>query len=333
MAVIRGRRAFLGLAGMVFLLGALAAAWMAPVAAQSEAAPLRVVTTTAMIADGVRAIGGERLASVDSLLGEGVDPHLYKPTRADVARMLRADLIIGNGLQLEAQFQDTFDQLVRSGRSLVFAAERLPKDRLLADAAYQNKPDPHVWMDPDLWIEVMAQVRDALVAKDPAGQASYTRGYENYAERIRGLSAYAKSVLSGIPPERRVLITAHDAFGYFARAYGFGVIGIQGVSTESEAGLRRIEEVVELAVARKIPAIFVEASVSDRNVKAVVEGSTRRGHDLRIAAQIYSDSMGTPGTYEGTYLGMIDHNATTIARALGGEAPERGLNSRLGTGS
>lgn len=317
----------------MFLLAAVSVAWIIPATAQPGAGSLRVVTTTAMIADGVRAIGGERLASVESLLGEGVDPHLYKPTRADVARMLRADLIIANGLQLEAQFQDTFDQLAGSGRSLVFAAEGLPKDRLLADAAYQNKPDPHVWMDPDLWIEVMARVRDALAAKDPAGQEVYARGYESYVEQVRRLSAYAKRVLASVPAETRVLITAHDAFNYFARAYGFEVIGIQGVSTESEAGLRRIEEVVGLAVTRRIPAIFVEASVSDRNVKAVVEGAERQGHELRIAAQIYSDSMGKPGSYEGTYLGMIDHNTTTIARALGGKAPERGLNDRLGTGS
>jgi manganese/zinc/iron transport system substrate-binding protein len=329
-----GRRSlFRSLGGMAVLLATIPLAWMTPAAAQQGDGQLRVVTTTAMIADGVRAIAGNRVASVESLLGEGVDPHLYKPTRADVARMLRADLIIANGLQLEAQFEDTFDQLAGNGRALVLAAEGLPKDRLLADAAYQNKPDPHVWMDPDLWIEVMARVRDALTARDPAGQEVYARGYESYAERILHMSAYAKGVLASVPPEGRVLITAHDAFNYFARAYSFEVIGIQGVSTESEAGLRRIEEVVGLAATRRIPAIFVETSVSDRNVKAVVEGAERQGHELRIAAQIYSDSMGRPGSYEGIYLGMIDHNTTTITRALGGEAPERGLNTRLGTGS
>jgi len=316
---------------LALILAAALAAAAALTGGASAQQALKVVTTTAMIADAVRAIGGGRVAA-ESLLGEGVDPHLYKPTRADVARMLGADLVIANGLALEAQFQDTFDQLARS-KPVAFVGEALPKDRLLVSAQFAGKPDPHVWMDPDLWVEVTAAVRDALIAKDPEGREAYERGHAAYAEEIRGLSDYAKSVLGSVPQDRRVLVTAHDAFNYFARAYGFEVVGIQGVSTESEAGLKRIEEVVALVVEREIPAIFVEASVSDRNVKAVVEGAARRGHDLRIGAQLFSDSMGRPGTYEGTYAGMIDHNVTAIARALGGEAPERGLQGKLGAGS
>jgi manganese/zinc/iron transport system substrate-binding protein len=313
--------AFAGLGGLTVLA--------APSVAQGR--KLEVVATTAMIGDAVKAVGGER-ANVEVLLGQGVDPHLYKPTRADIAKMSKADMIFANGLNLEAQFRDTFEQLGRT-KPVVLAGEKLPKDRLLADQDYPDKPDPHVWMDPDLWRGVVDAVRDALAARDPAGKEIYDRGHARYVGEIARLSDYVKRVLATIPKDKRILLTAHDAFSYFARAYDIEVIGIQGVSTESEAGLKTIEDTVELVVSRKLPSIFVESSVSDRNVKAVVEGTARRGHTLVIGAELFSDAMGAPGTYEGTYLGMIDHNATTITRALGGEAPQRGLAGRLGIGS
>jgi manganese/zinc/iron transport system substrate-binding protein len=188
-------------------------------------------------------------------------------------------------------------------------------------------------MDPDLWKGVVGAVRDALAARDVEGKPAYDQGHDRYVGEIARLSDYAKRILATIPQDKRILLTAHDAFSYFSRAYAIEVTGIQGVSTESEAGLKKIEETVDLVVSRKLPSIFVESSVSDRNVRAVVEGVLRRGHTLIIGAELFSDAMGAPGTYEGTYIGMIDHNATAIARALGGEAPERGLNGRLGTAS
>jgi manganese/zinc/iron transport system substrate-binding protein len=288
---------------------------------------LSVVATTAMIGDAVKAVGGDRV-KVEVLLGEGVDPHLYKPTRADVAKLVRADMIVANGLNLEAQFRDTFEQLAKT-KPVVLAGEALPKDKLLADPDYKDKPDPHVWMDPELWTGVVGAVRDALVARDPAGRAVFDEGHDRYVGELRRLAEYSKQALDSIPAEKRVLLTAHDAFSYFSRAYAIEVVGIQGVSTESEAGLKKIEEVVELVISRKIPSIFVESSVSDRNVKAVIEGAKRRGHALVIGAELFSDAMGAPGTYEGTYVGMIDHNVTAITRALGGEVPPLGLNGKL----
>jgi manganese/zinc/iron transport system substrate-binding protein len=185
-------------------------------------------------------------------------------------------------------------------------------------------------MDPDLWKGVVGAVRDALAARDPAGKEAYDQGHDRYVGELARLSDYVRRVLATIPKEKRILLTAHDAFSYFARSYDIEVIGIQGVSTESEAGLKAIEDTVELVVSRRLPSAFVESSVSDRNVKAVVEGAARRGHILAIGAELFSDAMGAPGTYEGTYIGMIDHNTTTITRALGGEAPQRGLAGRLG---
>jgi manganese/zinc/iron transport system substrate-binding protein len=304
----------------------VATASFAP-AAFAQARPLSVLTTTAMLGDAARAVGGARVA-VTTLLGEGVDPHVYKPTRADTARMLSADVIIANGLHLEAQFKDAFEQIGRT-KPVVLAGEALPRDRLLSDEDYKDRFDPHIWMDPDLWKDVVLVIRDTLKARDPAGARAYDDAGAAYAAEVAGVADYARTVLGSVPKERRVLVTAHDAFAYFARAFSFEVVGIQGVSTESEAGLRRIEEVVDLVVKRAIPAVFVEASVSDRNVLAVVEGAARRGHTLAVGPQLFSDSMGAPGTYEGTYLGMVDHNVTAIAVALGGTAPAKGRAGRL----
>lgn len=289
---------------------------------------LRVVTTTAMLADTVRMLAGEQV-SAEALMGEGVDPHLYRPTRADIVKLTQADLVIAHGLGLEAQFRETFQQLARR-RAPVLAAEAIARDQLLKDAEVADKPDPHVWMDPKLWTVVVRAVSEALVRAAVPGQPAIAPDLDPVLAKMNALGTYAGQVLSSVAAERRVLVTAHDAFGYLARAYGFEVHGIQGLSTESEAGLKAIEATVDLVVSRKLPAIFVESSVSDRNVRAVIEGAARRGHRVVIGAELFSDAMGKPGTYEGTYVGMIDHNVTAIARALGGTAPEKGMSGRLG---
>ena len=310
------------------MLLAAAAATLAPAAAGAQA-PRRptVVTTTAMLADAVRMLAGEQVA-VEALMGEGVDPHLYRPTRADIVKLTQADLVVAHGLGLEAQFRETFLQLARR-RAPVLAAESIARDRLLKDEEVADKPDPHVWMDPTLWAVVVRAVSEALAALDLPGRSRLTPDLAPVLARLDALGAYAGQVLGSIAAERRVLVTAHDAFGYLARAYGFEVHGIQGLSTESEAGLKAIEATVDLVVSRTIPAIFVESSVSDRNIRAVIEGAARRGHRVVGGGELFSDAMGKPGTYEGTYVGMIDHNVTTMARALGGTAPEKGMSGRL----
>jgi manganese/zinc/iron transport system substrate-binding protein len=300
-------------------------------AAEAQQKPLRVVTTVSMLADTVRAIGGNRV-EVTSLLGEGVDPHTYRPTRADIARLSGADLVIANGLHLEAQLDETLKALARS-KPVFFAAEKIPAAQLLADEEYKDRKDPHVWMDPKLWTIVVEAVRDALIARDQAGRATYEAGAKVYIAEIERLHAYASKILNSVPQNARVLVTAHDAFSYFGRAYGFEVEGIQGLSTESEAGLKRIEELVSLLVSKKIRAVFVESSVPERNIRALVEGARARGHQVVVGGELYSDALGAPGSYEGTLIGMLDHNVTAISRALGGEAPVRGLNGKLKAGS
>ena len=298
--------------------------------ATAALAQISVVATTGMIADTARQIGGDSV-EVRALMGPGVDPHSYRQTRSDIVAMSRADLVLWHGLYLEAQMEDFFQDLTRR-RNVVAVAEAVPRDLLLGHEEYENRFDPHVWMVPDLWQHVARAVRDALIDTDPENAALYTANAETFLAEIETLSDYSETVLSTVPPGQRVLLTAHDAFNYFGNAYGFEVMGIQGISTESEAGLARIADLVNVIVDRDIQAVFVESSVSDRNMRALIEGAAARGHQVRIGGELFSDAMGEPGSYEGTYIGMIDHNVTTITHSLGGTAPERGMTGQLSAG-
>ena len=303
---------------------------MAGAAAQTaRRGPPGVVATIAMIGDLAREIGGDRLRP-EVLMGPGVDPHLYKPTREDIARMLRADIVFYNGLGLEGKMTDAFIRIARGGKPVYAVTELLPEEQRLEPAGAEGHYDPHVWMDPRAWSLAAALIAEKLAEHDSAGAETYRRNLASLQQRMQALDAYAERALASIPAQQRVLVTAHDAFNYFARRYGIEVLGIQGLSTESEAGLRRIQVLVGVLVERRIPAVFVETSVSDRNVLALVEGAAARGHRVVVGGELFSDAMGSPGTYEGTYIGMIDHNVTTITRALGGEAPQRGFQNRLG---
>ena len=319
------RRLLLGGFAMA-LAGSLVGYRIAPSQAQ-QSKPLSLVATTAMIGDALRQIAGDRV-SVTVLMGEGIDPHTYRQTRSDVVAMTRADAVFWHGLNLEAQLTEFLNDLARR-KPVVALGERVSRDRRIEDPGAPGKPDPHVWMDPRLWREVVAAARDELVRLDPAGQSTFEVNAARYLHEIERLAAYADRALSTVPPSSRILVTAHDAFNYFGRAYNYEVVGIQGISTESEAGLRQIEDIVRLLLDRKIRSVFVESSVSERNVRALIEGAAARGHAVEIGGQLFSDAMGPPATYEGSYIGMIDHNVTVITRALGGEIPTAGLNGRL----
>ncbi len=288
---------------------------------------LNVVTTTGMIGDAVKQVGGD-LVEVRTLMGPGVDPHAYRQTRSDIVAMANADLVLWHGLYLEAQMEEFLGELAGQ-TSVVAVAEKLPRNLLIGHDDYDDKFDPHVWMNLNLWALVVANVRDALIVQQPAHEEDFRANADAHLRDLQGLAGYASNVLGSVPPESRVLLTAHDAFNYFGSAYGFEVMGIQGISTESEAGLQRISELVDMLVERNIRAVFVESSVSDRNIRALIEGAAAEGHTVEIGGELFSDAMGEAGTYEGTYLGMIDHNVTTISRALGGEAPERGMAEML----
>ncbi|MBE0455047.1 MAG: zinc ABC transporter substrate-binding protein [Roseovarius sp.] len=306
---------------------ALAAAFAGAQAARAGTAPMNVVTTTGMIADTVRVIGGDAV-TVRALMGPGIDPHSFRQTRSDIVALTRADLVLWHGLYLEAQMEEFLARLA-ARQPVVAVGEAVPESLRIAHPDYEGRFDPHVWMVPDLWRHVADGIAVALAEARPDAARDIARNARAFREDLDRLGVYATETLATIPPEARVLVTAHDAFGYFGRAYGFQVEGIQGISTESEAGLARIRDLVELLVARGIRAVFVESTVPDRNIRALIEGAAARGHEVRIGGELFSDAMGQPGTYEGTYTGMIDHNITTIARALGGQAPQRGLNGWL----
>lgn len=288
---------------------------------ESAARPVRVVATIGMIADVVRHVAGEH-ATVEGLIGEGVDPHLYKPTRADVVELSGAEVVFYNGLKLEGQLTDVLERVAASGKPVRAVTESIlaKRDYLLAKEGAAEHTDPHVWMDVQAWRSGLDVIADALAEQDPANAALFHANARTYAERLEALDGYARAAMATIPESQRVLVTAHDAFRYMGRAYGLEVRGIQGISTESEAGVRDLEALIDFIVARRIPAVFIESSVSDKNVRALVEGARARGHEVVIGGELFSDAMGATGSYEGTYIGMIDHNVTTIVNALGGQA-------------
>jgi manganese/zinc/iron transport system substrate-binding protein len=295
-----------------------------PLVAQDR---LSVVATTAMIADAAQQVGGD-LVEVTTLMGPGVDPHAYRQTRTDIVALAAADLVLWNGLYLEAQMEEFLTDLGRD-KPVVAVAEAVPQNLLIGSEDYEGRFDPHLWMNPGLWSRVVLSVRDAMIAAAPESEAAFAANADAYLADLQALTAYAAEVLASVPPESRILLTSHDAFNYFGNAYGFEVVGIQGISTESEAGLQRIAELVDLLIERDIRAVFVETSVSDRNIRALVEGAAAAGHEVVIGGELFSDAMGEPGTYEGTYIGMIDSNVTTVARALGGVAPDAGMRGLL----
>ncbi|MEM6459040.1 MAG: zinc ABC transporter substrate-binding protein [Planctomycetota bacterium] len=317
--------------GIVFrglaAVAAAAAVWSAAGPARAEAG-YKVVGTIGMGPAIVAQVAADR-AEVEGLVGSGVDPHLYKPTRSDIRTLMSADVIFYNGLLLEGKMADALIRVASSGKKVVPVTERLDESFLLEPEEFDGLFDPHVWMDPTAWVAAVEVVRDSLTEYDPAGEAFYAANAEATIEKIKATDEYAEKVLESVPENSRVLVTAHDAFNYFGKRYGYEVVAIQGLSTESEAGVRDIERLVDLLVERDIKAVFVETTVSDRNIKALIEGAAARGHTVTIGGELFSDAMGPDGTYEGTYLGMVDHNATTIARALGGDASAGGMQGKL----
>lgn len=292
---------------------------------------LNIVATTGMIADTARRIGGAHV-EVQALMGSGVDPHAYRQTRSDITAMTRADLVLWHGLYLEAQMEEFLVKLARR-RTSVPVAEAMPRDLLLSHEDYDGRFDPHVWMVPTLWVHVARDIARVLSEARPELTTDFALNLAVFEADLVKLQSYGETAMASVPKDARVLLSAHDAFGYFGRAFDMEVIGIQGISTESEAGLNRISTLVDMLVKRKIGAAFVESSVSDRNIRALIEGAAAQDHTVSIGGELFSDAMGADGTYEATYIGMIDHNITTISRALGGTVPDLGMNGKLAAGS
>lgn len=275
---------------------------------------INVVATTGMVGDIVKEVGGDRL-NVTTLMGPGVDPHLYKASEGDVERLDEADVVFYSGLHLEAKLAEVFEKM---GDSIVTVpvTDLIPRSELHVVGSGESTYDPHVWFDVSMWSDATESVRRTLVEVDPTHADEYNARAEAYQLELTALDDYVRAEASSIPEDKRVLITAHDAFGYFADAYGFEVKGLQGVSTATEAGTGDVQSLANFIVANKIPAIFVESSVSPRTVRALQEAVRAQGYDVQIGGSLFSDAMGNPGTFEGTYIGMVTHNIDTIAHAL-----------------
>lgn len=303
----------LAVLSIAVLLGACS-----PAPAQVDDGRIDAVATTGMIADVVKNIGGD-FVRVTTLMGAGVDPHLYRATESDVVRLSEADIIFYNGLHLEARMADVLEEM--TGKPVIAVGEAVPANRVLTSPNL-DAPDPHIWMDASQWALVAGLVRDQLIAFDAGHTEAYQANAEAYIARLTELHSYAQTEIARIPEQQRLMVTAHDAFQYFGRAYAIEVFAPQGISTVTEAGVDDIRGTIDLVVERNIPAIFVESSVPPNVINAIVEGAASRGHTITIGGSLYSDAMGADGTPDGTYEGMIRHNVDTIVSALLGGAGE-----------
>ena len=277
---------------------------------------LRVVTTTTMITDLVNILGKDVL-KVDGLMGPGVDPHLYQPTERDVKKLQEANVVFYNGLHLEGKMSDLFREMSSQNIPTFAVTDAISTSKLLAAEESNGKAfDPHIWSDVQLWKEVVEFVKDKLVALDPSNGEIYTKNANSYLEELNTLQEYINSRLSEVPQNQRILITAHDAFAYFGKAYDFTVLGLQGISTETEAGILDVKNLAEFIAQHKVPAIFIETSVQTRHIEALQEAVLSRGFNVKIGGKLFSDSLGDPDEAEGTYIGMVKHNVDTIVNSL-----------------
>lgn len=275
---------------------------------------LSILTTTGMIEDAVKNIVKDS-AKVVSLMGPGVDPHLYKASQGDLKKFQEAEIIFYNGLHLEGKMVDILKKVSRT-KPVFAVADGIPADRLLSNEQFENAPDPHIWFDVSLWKLAVIYIKEKLKESDPGSAEFYEANASDYLKHLDSLHHFAANRINELPESNRVLITAHDAFGYFGAAYHLEVKGLQGISTMSDYGLRDITELVDFIIENNIKAIFVETSVSERSINAVIQGCRQQGHEVKIGGSLYSDAMGAPGTFEGTYIGMVTSNVNTIVESL-----------------
>lgn len=280
--------------------------------------PLRVVTTTSQIGDSVQQIGGENV-EVTSLMGPGVDPHTYQATQNDIQTLQNADVVFYNGLHLEGKMSEIFEQ-ISATKPVLALGEAIPEEKLLKDPKNPDVVDPHIWFDINLWKESLDKAADELIKQLPEEENEILKNKESYFTELDILLKESNDQMESIKEQQRVLVTAHDAFGYFGRLFDTEVIGLQGLSTEDELGIRDIQDTIDLLVERQIPSVFIESSISDRSIQAVIQGAAESGQKVQLGGELYSDAMGKEGTAEGTYIGMYKHNVKTIVQALNKEA-------------
>jgi manganese/zinc/iron transport system substrate-binding protein len=282
---------------------------------EKDSGRLQVVTTTTMITDLVKNIGGD-LIEVQGLMGAGVDPHLYKASEGDVSKLYNADIIFYNGLHLEGKLVEVFEKMESQQKIQIPLAESLDKSGLIGSEYFASSYDPHVWFDISYFKQFAEQVAEVLSENAPENADFFKKNKENYLEELNKLETEMKAVIETLPKEKRILVTAHDAFNYFGKAYEFEVVGLQGLSTATEAGVQDVQRLSEFIIENDVKAIFIESSVPRRTIEALQAAVLSRGHEVKIGGSLYSDALGNPGTVEGTYIGMFRYNVNTIVNEL-----------------
>lgn len=277
----------------------------------SAFAQLNVVTTTGMIADLVQQVGGDKV-NVTSLMQSGVDPHLYKATQGDIRRLTRADIIFYNGLHLEGKLHDIFQKMKRK-KAVYAVSAYIAINNIIT---HDKVEDPHIWFDITLWQNALQLVAQKLSEHAPQYKVTFAQNSQRYHAQLAQLHDWVTQQIHTIPAEQRVLITAHDAFSYFGRAYGIQVLGLQGINTAAEFGLQDIKQLKDKILRHKVPAVFIESSVSPKYMQALVAGVAAEGKSLTIGGELYSDALGPKGTATGNYIGMVKHNINTLVNAL-----------------
>lgn len=276
---------------------------------------LNVVTTTTMITDLVKNIGGDSI-NVQGLMGAGVDPHLYKASEGDVSKLVNSDVIFYNGLHLEGKLVEVFEKMKGADKTPIALADELNKNRLIGSDYFASNYDPHVWFNINFFEQFVEKVTLVLCEKDPKNTETFRANEKRYLAELEKLKEEVQDAVNDLDPEKRILVTAHDAFNYFGKAYGFNVVGLQGLSTATEAGVQDVQKLANFIIDKKVKSIFIESSVPRRTIEALQEAVNSKGHDVKIGGTLYSDALGTEGTEEGTYIGMYRYNIKTIVSAL-----------------
>jgi manganese/zinc/iron transport system substrate-binding protein len=276
---------------------------------------LKVVTTTTMITDLLNDIGGDAI-TVQGLMGSGVDPHLYKASEGDVSKLYNADAIFYNGLHLEGKLVEVFEKMDAQGKTTIAISDALDKSTLIGSEYFASSYDPHIWFDTDYWTQMTNYVTKQLSKLDPENAAVFEENQKAYLEKINQLNRDLTDKISELPEDKRILVTAHDAFNYFGRKYGFEVVGLQGLSTATEAGVQDVQRITQFIIENEVKAVFIESSVPRRTVEALQAAVKAQNKEVQIGGELYSDALGSAGTEEGTYTGMYRHNVETIVNAL-----------------
>ncbi|MEJ6791630.1 MAG: zinc ABC transporter substrate-binding protein [Lacinutrix sp.] len=283
--------------------------------AKQDNGKLNVVTTTTMITDLVKNIGGD-LVNIQGLMGSGVDPHLYKASEGDVTKLVNADIIFYNGLHLEGKLVEVFEKMGSKTKTPIALAEEIDKSTLIGSDYFASNYDPHVWFNIEYFKQFTKKVTSVLSEKNPENASRFSENEKVFLDKLETLQQNVLSTIETLAKEKRILVTAHDAFNYFGKNYSFNVVGLQGLSTATEAGVQDVQKLAAFIIENKVKAIFVESSVPKRTIEALQAAVKSKGHDVVIGGTLYSDALGNTGTLEGTYVGMFEYNVNTIVKAL-----------------